>query len=370
MILDNNYRAFVALINAGLWEKDVQLLPFGNIEVIKLHRLATEQSVLGLLAAGIEHIVDVKIPQGEALFIVGDTLQLEQRNRSMNLFLGPLTEKLKREGINTILVKGQGVAQCYERPLWRTCGDIDLLVSDENYERVKNYLIGISQDTEQELKARKHLGLFIDGWDVEIHGSLRGNVLDRMNKGIDEVQREVFDNGKVSTWRNREVNVSVPAPDENVIIIFSHILQHFFENGVGLRQVCDWCRFLWVNQGVIDRELLGKRLRSMGIMTEWKAFAAMAVEYLDMPEDAMPLYAPSKMWSRKAERIMAFIMEKGNFGHNHNETSNDNVPYIIRKAKTLWRYTWDSIRYYFIFPQDSFRVWFGLTVKAVVSVVK
>ena len=242
----NNTNAFLALVRAGLWEKDVQLQPFGSIDVGKVYRLATEQSVVGLLAAGIEHVVDINIPQEVALSIVGDTLQIEQRNRDMNSFLGSLMEKLSRAGIEALLVKGQGIAQCYERPLWRTCGDIDLLVSDDDYEKAKNYLIGISQDTEEEVKERKHMGLFIDGWDVEIHGSLRGNVLNQMNKGIDEVQREVFAHGKIGVWKNGDVDVYVPAPDENVIIVFTHILQHFFEKGIGLRQICDWCRLLWV----------------------------------------------------------------------------------------------------------------------------
>ena len=32
MRLDKNQQAFFALVKAGLWEKDVRLLPFGNID--------------------------------------------------------------------------------------------------------------------------------------------------------------------------------------------------------------------------------------------------------------------------------------------------------------------------------------------------
>ena len=366
----NNTKAFFALVRAGLWEKDVQILPLGKIEVSKLYRLAKEQSVVGLLAAGIEHIVDVKIPKEISLSIIGYTLQLEQRNRDMNLFIGSLIEGLRKAGIHVLLVKGEGMAQCYERPLWRACGDIDLLVSDDDYEKAKNYLIGLSQNTEEEVKKRKHLGLYIDDWDVEIHGSLRGNVLDRMNKGIDKVQREVFDNGKECVWRNGDIDVSIPAPNENVIIVFTHILQHFFEKGIGLRQVCDWCRLLWANKDAIDNALLEKRLRSMGILTEWKAFAAMVVDYLDMPAEVIPLYETSERWSRKAERIMAFIIEKGNFGHNSDESYYERHSFVVIKAISLWRHTWDGIRYFFIFPMDSIRVWSRIMMRGVVEIVK
>lgn len=125
-----------------------------------------------------------------------------------------------------------------------------------------------------------------------------------------------------------------------------------------------------MGEGVIDRELLGKRLRSMGILTEWKAFAAMVVEYLDMPAEVIPLYEASERWSRKAERILAFIIEKGNFGHNSDESYYERHSYVVRKSISLWRHTWDGIRYFFIFPMDSIRVWTRIMMRGVIEVVK
>lgn len=40
----------------------------------------------------------------------------------MNYFIGVLTDKIKEADIGAVLMKGQGVAQCYERPLWRVAG--------------------------------------------------------------------------------------------------------------------------------------------------------------------------------------------------------------------------------------------------------
>ena len=60
-------------------------------------------------------------------------------------------------------------------------------------------------------------------------------------------------------------------------------LQHFFVGGVGLRQICDWCRLLWTYRERIDRDLLLRRLQEMWIVSEWKAFGAFAVEYLGLP---------------------------------------------------------------------------------------
>ncbi len=77
------------------------------------------------MAAGIEHITDGKPQKKDVLQFIGRTVQLEQRNQAMNCFIGVTVEKMREAGIYTLLVKEQGVAQCYERPLWRACGDVD-----------------------------------------------------------------------------------------------------------------------------------------------------------------------------------------------------------------------------------------------------
>ena len=109
---NNTIGAFFALLRAGLWEKDVCLVEYGKIDFGEIYHLAEEQSVVGLVAAGIEHVVDIKVPQEIALLFVGQTLQIEQRNSAMNSFIGQLIGKMKAADIYTLLVKGQGIAQC------------------------------------------------------------------------------------------------------------------------------------------------------------------------------------------------------------------------------------------------------------------
>ena len=125
MRIDNNTRAFLSLVQAGLWEQEVRLEPFGKVDFEEIMRLAEEQSVVGLVTAGLEHVADVNVPSEDKLQFVGQTLQIEQRNEAMNAFIGNLVNKMRIHGIYTLLLKGQGIAQCYERPLWRTCGDVD-----------------------------------------------------------------------------------------------------------------------------------------------------------------------------------------------------------------------------------------------------
>ncbi len=107
----NNISVFLALVRAGLWEQDVRLLPFNPIDFKQVMSLAEEQSVVGLVAAGLEHVTDMKLPKEDVLQFVGQALQLEMRNAAMNQFLARLINNLRAASIYTLLLKGQEVAQ-------------------------------------------------------------------------------------------------------------------------------------------------------------------------------------------------------------------------------------------------------------------
>ena len=370
MRLNNNQKAFFELLRAGLWEKESRLSIFGTIDFRDMYRIAEEQSVVGLVAAGLEHVSDKRAPKEDALQFVGQALQIVQRNLAMNSFVAKLIELLREKDVYTILVKGQGIAQCYERPLWRACGDVDLFLSDNNYQNAVNQLTPLANSVDEENKKNLHLSMTIDSWIVELHGTLRSGLWRRIDKELDNVQRAVFYDGRVRSWINGRTQVFLPKDDEDVIFVFSHILQHFFKEGVGLRQICDWCRLLFKYKDSIDVSLLEKRLQSMGVMTEWKAFSALTVNYFGMPADIIPLYSANRKWSRKADRIMEFILETGNFGHNRDYSYYKKYPYVVYKAISFWRHLNDTLRHFMIFPIDAVLVLFGRMDEGIKMIAK
>lgn len=347
---------FLSLVRAGLWEKDVRLLPYGDVDYAEVMRLAQEQTVIGLVTAGLEHVTDMKVPQVWALQFSGQTIQLEQRNKAMNSFVWELIDNLRRGGVYAILVKGQGIAQCYERPLWRASGDVDLILSEDNYQKAKKYLLPLSSSCEEELKEEKHFSLTINDWIVELHGSLPSRISSKADRVLEEIQRCVFYNGSVSSWRDGQTVVFLLHPNENVVYVFTHILKHFFRGGIGLRQICDWCRLIWVNRNNIDEKLLMKRLKEMGFVSEWKVFASLAVDVLGMPSETMSFYSPSRKWRKKANSILNYIMTIGNFGHNRDNSFRTEQPFLKRKWIAFSYKMKDFVCHFRIFPLDSLKV--------------
>lgn len=352
---EKNTEAFLELVESGLWKSaestDLGIQGFTeSVDWEGVYQLSEEQSVVGLVLAGIEHS-NVKPPQELLLQWIGEVQILEQQNKAMNQFIAELVEKMRQADIYTLLVKGQGIAQCYERPLWRASGDVDLLLSDSNYEKAKSFLTPLADHVDSESKEVKHLGMTMGEWLVELHGTMHTSISRRMNKGIDAVQNDCFYGGNVRSWNNNGTTVFLLSPDNDVIFVFTHILEHFFVEGVGLRQVCDWCRLLWTYRTELDLQLLESRIRRMGLVRVWKSFGSMAVDELGMPKGAMPMC--DSRYKVKGQRVLKRILKSGNMGHNNDLSYRAKYSGLTYKLVALWRRIKDFASFTTIFPIDA-----------------
>lgn len=416
---DNTIDAFFALVRAGLFPVHgegfrVNESLFQDVEWEKIYQLAQEQSVLGLVLAGLEQYknlnANLDVNQKLLLQWIGEVQMIELRNKAMNVYIADLIEEMRSVGIYTLLVKGQGLAQCYNRPNWRSSGDVDLLLSKDNYEKAKAFILPKGVLTEPEEAGKKHLAMQVGQWAVELHGTLRVGLSKRVDRMLDKVQHDIFYGGQVrsvaldvndnlndngTTKSFKSVQVFLPAANEDVVYVFAHILQHFYKGGIGLRQVCDWCRLLYTYRDSLNYELLESRIKRAGLMSEWKAFYNLASRYLGMPdfglgltdvESAMPRQSSNKFGSahgsiaeltvhdsrydKKADKICEFILEVGNFGHNRDNSYFQKHSYFIQKCISAWRRVKDLCRHATIFPVNSVRFFFGIMHNGIVSAVR
>lgn len=367
--MDNSKRAFFELVKAGLFPVHgegvmVHDSLFQDVDWEKVYQLSQEQSVQGLLLQGIEEQkakgIDLSVPKVLLLQWIGEVQVIEQRNKEMNAFIAELIDKLRKADIYALLVKGQGVAQCYENPLCRSSGDVDLLLSADNYEKAKTVLMPIASEVETEYEGISHLGMTIDEWVVELHGSLRVGLPQRINRVLDDIQEDTFYRGNVRSWLNGQTQIFMLGKENDIFYVFVHFFNHFYKEGVGLRQICDWCRLMWTYRDSLNYELLELRIKRAGLVSEWKAFGALAIEYLGFPKDSMPLLDVRRKkedvrWRKKADRIMEFILKSGNMGHNRDMSHFSKYPYLIRKCVSMSRRISDLINHARIFSLDSLR---------------
>lgn len=310
------YESLFELIRISFWGKGRLNSTPSAKEWERIYKEGERQSVVGLLLEGIEHLpTEQRPPQELLLQMIGEVQMIEQRNLAMNRFVADTIEDMRAKGIYTVLVKGQGLAQCYEKPLWRTSGDIDFFFSKNEFPKATEYFTKLPRATVvQDSKYTKSFGVMVNDWFVEVHGTLRSSLSAKLDREIDAMQDDIFYGRNVRSWQDGDTTVFLPDANNDLYLVFTHFVRHFYKEGVNLRQLCDWCRLMWTFKGVFNVKQLEKRLRRSGMMDEWMAFAAVAVEYLGMPKEAVPLYdvrykKDEVMWKRKATRIIAYIMK-------------------------------------------------------------
>lgn len=364
---------FFALLRAGLWHADnteaTDISCYGGIDWQSVYQLAQEQSVLGIVLAGLEYL-NVRPPQGLLLQWIGEVQMIEQTNKAMNVFVALLVENMRKQDIYTLLVKGQGVAQCYERPLWRASGDVDFYLSDTNYEKAKRFFRPLVESFDPDTDTALHINMHYGEWVVEIHANQHCSISSRANKVLDEIHKDLFYNGNVRSWLNGRTQVFLPSPDNDILLVFTHYLNHFYKGGLGVRQICDWCRLLWTYRDKVDIQLLETRLKKMGLISVWKAFGAFAVDYLGMPAEAMPFYSSEAKWKSKANRIDIFIIKVGNFGHNRDAGYYGNKSKLTRKFFSFSRRCGDMLHHARIFPLETFQFFPQMVISGLIAVAR
>lgn len=370
---DVNVRAFLALTSAGLWgEGGNGAVPWKDVDWEAVLQLAREQALAGIVASAFDvvdlgfEIQDV-VDHSQSKAWAKKVYSIEQRNIGMDNFILRLFAELQSNGLHPVLLKGQGVAQSYLNPLRRNPGDVDVLLWADEYEAAKKLLMPKASKTIADKENEKHTAFVLSGFIVELHGTLCLLLGKKIDTQMDILYERIFAQKEFRTIEFSGLTdasgnqVNLPEINIDVLYVFCHMLQHFFTGGIGLRQVCDLCRLLYTYRDEIDREWLSAELEKLGLWAEWKAFGALAVDYLGMWPEYVPFLVEDEAkgdgiaakWHRKARRIMAYILSTGNMGKNRDDSYKKKYPYIIKKLISFFKIISNFWRLVRIFPGNA-----------------
>ena len=271
-------------------------------------RMAEFQSVAGLLYIGKSQLGPLNEIEKEGLLNTYGLLLSD--NRKINNAQGVVVRELDNSGIPYCLLKGQGVGYYYDDPKSRAGGDIDLYVGKYQRDAIE-VLRPLSDDGIIENHG-KHANLRIDGVEIELHKYVDSMIKKSMNVDFWRwSEEELFRNAQTKTIAG--IPVRIPDSTFNVFCIFYHLFRHYLISGVGLRQLCDWERVLYVERNSIDRKELCQSLNEFKISEGWDAFMTIAETYMYLPIEST-IYCKGKCSSNKSEKILHQILHDGNFG--------------------------------------------------------
>ena len=285
----------------------------------ELYSFASKQALLGLCFDGIERLgkenpEELRLnPIGRELLMtwMGKAQQIRRQNRKVNLVASKLFSMLREDGLRCCVLKGQGNALMYPNPYSRTPGDIDVWI-DASRERIMEYA---SKKFELGDDIRlQHLETSLDGVPVELHFfpcSMNNPIYHaRLQKWFK--RNADLQCSNVVTLPDRIGEIAIPTTAFNVIYQLTHLYHHFFDEGIGMRQIIDYYYVVNNDELLVIRNTLQRELKHLGL---WKfAGAVMYVlhETLGLSEEKM--IAP--MDEKRGELLLAEILEGGNFGRH------------------------------------------------------
>ena len=230
-----------------------------QIDWRQLYNFASRQALLGFCFDGIERLTkefseELKqnsIERDLLMTWMGAAQQIRRQNVKVNAVADKLYSKFREAGLRCCILKGQGNALMYPNPYSRTPGDIDVWVN-ANREEITEYAkthFEIGDDIRFH-----HLETSFDGVPVELH----------FFPGI--MNNPIY-NARLQKWFRRNADlqcsnvvslpdgigeIAIPTTAFNVVYQLTHLYHHFFDEGIGMRQIIDYllvvCDFYKVYQ--------------------------------------------------------------------------------------------------------------------------
>ena len=335
---------FLELLRSGLWGKPADASIFqGEIDWNSILRIAREQTVQVLVANGIETLPKELWPPKLIIFKLMEVrTKTAKMHLLLNSVLAKITTALNAEGIPSVLLKGQGLAQNYLVPESRICGDIDLYVGEENIDKAYEVIAALTdepQEPEEGLTRKEmHRHIQVSGVVVEVHRKTLSTYSARLARFLKKWTylnlNSHFLDGKLPSIAFNQTNINIPPVNYNAVYILYHTAHHMMRGGVGLRQICDWAIFLKKHHTEINPKELKATLRRFHMASLWKEFCIYAVNILGLDPQYLPL-APNKLALTKGSKlILDDIFANGNFGHYRQP---NNAPQETNIIKRKWR---------------------------------
>ena len=361
--------ANLSFLRYSLGDKADLSIVVAKIDWRQLYTFASNQSIIGICFDGIERLGNEypnELKQnsiGKDLLMtwMGAAQQIRRQNMKVNMVASKLYSMFREDGWRCCILKGQGNALMYPNPYSRTPGDIDVWVNasrEQITEYAKKYF-EIGEDIRYH-----HLETSLDGVPVELHF-------------FPCIMNNPVYNARLQKWfkRNEDLQctnvvslpggigeIAIPTAAFNVVYQLTHLYHHFFDEGIGMRQIIDYYYvvisdyLLVINDESLGiRDTLQKELKHLGL---WKfAGAVMYVlhEALGLSEEK--LIAPID--EKRGKLLLAEILNGGNFGKHFTKYGNFTQQGMAKKYfLKIWR-NMHFVRYY---PAEAlcepiFRTW-------------
>lgn len=344
---------FFELIQVGLSNRESLSEAPDRQQWKGIFELAKRHAIIGVLFPAIERLPESQRPPSD---IVIGWYAISERIKGMNLRLDKqivwLSGRLRRLGMPSCILKGQGVAQYYPSPLLRSSGDMDIWLGGGR-KAIMGFFKAQGLKTGDVVYHHVDVCIFKDT-EVEAHfrpswlwNPVRNARLQRWFKLESAVQMR-----NEMPLPDAGGSIVCPTRDFNAVFLLVHIYRHLFDEGIGLRQLMDY--YYCVVRGG-DNAAVARNLRRFGLLRFASAVMYVLKVVFGLDEEKF-LVRPDEKLGRQ---LLTEIMLAGNFGKYDIRLTHD---YVVGSLGNLRRKHRRNMKFYLNYPGElfweiPFKVW-------------
>lgn len=323
--------------------------------------MAKKQSILGVVFEAVQRMgQDVTIPRQLKMNWFYKVNKIKTRNMLLNQRSAELVSMFRQDGFDCCVLKGQGNAMMYPDPYVRASGDIDILAMASSDRRdqtgdadIRETVVKYVRKIEPKAELRfYHIEYKYKGVPVEAHfmpGIMNNPIynrrLQKWYRAHSECQMIALPEGVGE--------IPVPTWEFNIVYQLAHLMHHFFDEGIGLRQFIDYYYLLRKaeNKLEISHEELEKTFRYLNLYKFAGAVMYVEREVLGLEEKFLIVPVDE----RRGKTLLDEILKGGNFGHSSGLTQNSTSKKYLLK-------NWRSMHFIREYPAEAlcepiFRTW-------------
>lgn len=294
-----------------------------------LYKESERQAILGITLMGIDALPNEQRPPKELLLNwIGAGEAIRQQNKLVNQRLSQLIIMLTEANKRYCLLKGQGNARMYPNHYSRNAGDIDVWLDGD-----KKQVVEFVHSRYPGINVQYHHMDFpvFDDVEVEVHyfPSFCYNKIHnkRLQRYFKESSEEQFRN--FVKWNEAEKDLCVPTPAFNLVFQLSHMMRHFFTQGIGLRHAIDYYYLLCQELPDSEKEEAVSIIKKCGMYKFLCAIMWIETEVFSLHKNVD--IAPAN--KKAGQLVLQEMMKGGNFGKNyHHNKGNELIMFAKQMA--------------------------------------
>ena len=308
-----------------------------------LVKFAHRQAMSGIIFDGIKKLPKEMAPPRPIIYnMLAISERIRRMNQQQSIALCKIFRKLRKDNLECCILKGQGNSLLYPNPYSRTPGDIDVWINASR-KAINEY----ANEHLGDCRCRRynHIELYFDKIPVEIHF-------------IPSLMNNPFYNRRLQEWFRNNAHaqcanavtlpgckepVAVPTKEFNVIFQLSHLYHHFFDEGIGLKQITDYYFLLTKYVSSANKEKTKKLLKHLGL----RKFAGAIMYVMDKVYGMKEEHRLVPIDGRRGKVLMEDILHGGNFGQYNPLLDSKN------KARRFFLKSYRTMHFIRLYPSET-----------------